>query len=324
MADVFISYSHVDNESASVDDTKGWIDRFELAFRRRDARCPGEDGAVPPLVDAGRVIDRDDLNCGNGCVGGASPDALPARSARHGGRVAVVHMRRQFQKDAAFLTREEGADGEFDAVPVRSRVGPRGPYEADSVGQRQVHARIFDRRSSGLLQFALKEGSKGGSVVHEPEVAVASSRDSAHVRLIEIEPDAHRRDRDASLEARRSEALGLGARIIESVADEHDTPHAMTVVDGNRVQTGRKAPRDRGAAACLQLVDASNESFSYGADTSERLDELRVVRVTDEGYFVVVFHVAEEARDRAPRMRDLFTGHGSRRIERDDHGQGSM
>ena len=64
MADVFISYSHVDNESASADDTKGWIDRFELAFSTklrqlcgattvvwRDHKIDGSDLLTPTIEE---------------------------------------------------------------------------------------------------------------------------------------------------------------------------------------------------------------------------------------------------------------------------------
>jgi hypothetical protein len=64
MADVFISYSHVDNESASADDDKGWIDRFELAFSTklrqlcgattevwRDHKIDGSDLLTPTIEE---------------------------------------------------------------------------------------------------------------------------------------------------------------------------------------------------------------------------------------------------------------------------------
>jgi hypothetical protein len=64
MADVFISYSHVDNESASADDEKGWIDRFELAFSTklrqlcgattvvwRDHKIDGSDLLTPTIEE---------------------------------------------------------------------------------------------------------------------------------------------------------------------------------------------------------------------------------------------------------------------------------
>jgi hypothetical protein len=64
VADVFISYSHVDNESASADDDKGWIDRFELAFSTklrqlcgattevwRDHKIDGSDLLTPTIED---------------------------------------------------------------------------------------------------------------------------------------------------------------------------------------------------------------------------------------------------------------------------------
>ncbi len=64
MADVFISYSHVDNESASADDAKGWIDRFELAFTTklrqlcgattevwRDHKIDGSDLLTPTIEE---------------------------------------------------------------------------------------------------------------------------------------------------------------------------------------------------------------------------------------------------------------------------------
>ena len=64
MADVFISYSHVDNESVSADDAKGWIDRFELAFSTklrqlcgsttevwRDRKIDGSDLLTPTIEE---------------------------------------------------------------------------------------------------------------------------------------------------------------------------------------------------------------------------------------------------------------------------------
>jgi hypothetical protein len=64
VADVFISYSHVDNESASADDANGWIDRFELAFSTklrqlcgattevwRDHKIDGSDLLTPTIED---------------------------------------------------------------------------------------------------------------------------------------------------------------------------------------------------------------------------------------------------------------------------------
>jgi hypothetical protein len=64
MADVFISYSHIDNASASSDDDKGWIDRFELAFSTklrqlcgattevwRDHKIDGSDLLTPTIED---------------------------------------------------------------------------------------------------------------------------------------------------------------------------------------------------------------------------------------------------------------------------------
>ena len=64
MADVFISYSHVDNESASADDATGWIDRFELAFSTklrqlcgattevwRDHKIDGSDLLTPTIEE---------------------------------------------------------------------------------------------------------------------------------------------------------------------------------------------------------------------------------------------------------------------------------
>jgi hypothetical protein len=64
MADVFISYAHIDNESASTEDDKGWIDRFELAFSTklrqlcgattevwRDRKIDGSDLLTPTIED---------------------------------------------------------------------------------------------------------------------------------------------------------------------------------------------------------------------------------------------------------------------------------
>ncbi|MGA2395163.1 MAG: toll/interleukin-1 receptor domain-containing protein [Candidatus Lustribacter sp.] len=64
MTDVFISYSHVDNESASADDAQGWIDRFVLAFSTklrqlcgpttevwRDHKIDGSDLLTPAIEE---------------------------------------------------------------------------------------------------------------------------------------------------------------------------------------------------------------------------------------------------------------------------------
>src|SRR4030095_6796349 len=56
---------------------------------------------------------------------------------------------------------------------------------------------------------------------------------------------------------------------------------------------------------------------AYLTETSERLYELAVARVADEGDLVVVAHAAHHLEDRVFRLVDLLAAHRARRVEDD-------
>ena len=242
---------------------------LELTRRREDAGGVGEHRAVERGLHGGLVVGRFDAERSEARFGTGTADAVPRYAAPERARLAGVELRRELHDDPSLVTREEGSHLQLHAILRRRRVGADGAHETHALRKREVRGRSLDRRRRRLLELAAEEGRQRRRVLHEREVAVTGARDRAHVALVEVEADAHRRHHHARLEARAGEALRLDAGRVEPVADEHDAADAPAPRDLERAHSLREPLGDGGAAACAKPAHLGDERLANASDARE-------------------------------------------------------
>src|SRR5262249_4495905 len=135
-------------------------------------------------------------------------DAEPRDVALQRCLFASLEISSELDHDAALVAAEDRSELQLDLTAVellgRRSDGAHDPHltrKPDSGGG------AVNRGLRRLPQLLVEESGERGSVLDECEVAMAGSSDAAHVRLVEVEADAERRDGERAFRAVTREPL---------------------------------------------------------------------------------------------------------------------
>ena len=250
--------------------------RLELPLRRDHARRAREDRAVLSALHLALVHRRHERDIRRVHVGVAPPTrcqsaSVPIRRTSSASRLVESSSsarRSSPAKREPIFTTTVSPSTRASAPVARTK---RTPF-----GQRQTDRRALHRRRRCFVELARQERRERRAVVDEREVAVPVPRDRAHVRLVEVEPDPHRGDRDPALGAVDREPLGLRARRVEPVAHEDDAPDPPLLRFAQRAEPHRQPARDVRPAPCFEPANPRGERAPDLGQVGQRLDQLRV------------------------------------------------